>query len=123
MTLAVAGTIAVQGIFYASLIFIIGVSAFWPWWQSELGWSITAKSIALGLAVLPAQIAYWTGGKPSPGEQWAATILLWFVPPILIWRAWVLFKVQRRGAIGIPPDMRERLLAAGWRPPPDGPPA
>lgn len=95
MTLALAGTIAVQGIFYSSILFVAAVSTFWPWWRSQLGWSITAKTLALTIAVFPAMLMYWFGVHSPQWVTWMAVLTLWLIPPILIWRAWVLWRVQR----------------------------
>ena len=99
MSQALAGTIAIQGIFYSAIGFVIAVSVFWPWWKSQLGWSIAAKSLALSLAVLPAMIRYWFG----PGIYaevrwlgWVAVAALWVIPPILAWRAVVIWHAQRK---------------------------
>lgn len=99
MTLMVAGQIAVEGIFYSAVGFVLAVSFFWPWWRSQLGWSITAKSLALAIAVLPAMLTYWAGPniyKDAPWLQWVAISALWLIPPILAWRAVVIWQAQRK---------------------------
>ena len=98
MSIALAGKIGVEGLFYAALGFVAVVSVFWPWWKSALGWSIIAKSLALGIAVLPAMLAYWFGMgvyQRAPWLQWVAIGALWLVPPILAWRAVVIWQAQR----------------------------
>ena len=98
MSQTLAGQIAVEGIFYSALGFVAVVSFFWPWWKSQLGWSIVAKSLALALAVFPAMLAYWLG----PGVarvawlQWTALGALWVIPPILVWRLVVIWQAQRK---------------------------
>lgn len=99
MTLQVAGQIAAEGIFYSALGFIAAVSVFWPWWKSQLGWSIVAKSLALALAVFPAMLTYWFGAgvyARAPWLGWVAVGALWAVPPILAWRVAVIWQAQRR---------------------------
>lgn len=94
-----AGKIAVEGIFYSALGFVIVVSVWWPWWKSQLGWSIIAKSLALAVAVLPAMITYWFGPgvyKEVPWLGWVAIAALWVIPPILAWRAVVIWQAQRK---------------------------
>lgn len=91
--------IAVEAIFYSSLGFVAVVSLFWPWWKSQLGWTIAAKSLALGLAVFPAMLIYWFGHDvftDSPWLKWASVTMLYLIPPILIWRAFILFRIQQR---------------------------
>ena len=99
MTLALAGKIAVESVFYSALLFVAVISAYWPWWKSQIGWSIVAKSLALALAILPAMIAYWFGPRvyhEVPWLGWVTVTALWLVPPILAWRAVVIWHVQRR---------------------------
>ncbi len=99
MTQALAARIAIEGIFWSALGFVIVVSAFWPWWKSQLGWSIAAKSLTLALAVFPAMLAYWFGPsvyQRAPWLQWVAIAALWLVPPILVWRAVVIWHAQRK---------------------------
>ena len=92
--------IDIQAIFYTSLLFTVAVSTFWPWWRSQLGWSIIAKSLALTVAVLPAMIAYWFGPAiyaRNPWLGWLSIGAMATIPAILAWRAWVLWQVQRKG--------------------------
>ena len=98
MTQALAGRIAVEGIFWSALAFVAVVSVFWPWWKSALGWSIIAKSIALAFAVFPAMLDYWLGTTTSRDKwlQWMAIGALWTIPPILVWRAVVIWHAQRK---------------------------
>ena len=97
MTLAVAGTVAVQGIFYSALLFPLVVATFWPWWKSELGWSIVAADVAYAVAVFPAMLSYWFGITLPAWLLWASVVALWLVPPVVAWRASVLWRVQRGG--------------------------
>ena len=97
MSEALATQIGIEAIFYASLLFVAAVSCFWAWWKSQLGWTITAKSLALAVATLPAMFYYWFHGQDPPWLRDVSTAALWAVPLILIWRAIVLWRVQRQG--------------------------
>ena len=97
MTQAEATRIGVEAIFYGSLLFCIGVSAFWAWWKSQLGWTIIAKSLALTIAVLPAMVFFWFGARAPEWLAAVSTAGLWCVPLILMWRLAVLWKIQRDG--------------------------
>jgi hypothetical protein len=93
-----AARIAIEAIFYTSILFTAAVSMFWPWWRSQLGWSIIAKSFALAVAVLPAMIAYWFGTAVyarNPWLGWLSIAAMATIPLILVWRAAVLWHVQR----------------------------
>lgn len=99
MTVALAGEVAVEGVFYSALLFVAAISFFWPWWKSQLGWSIAAKSLAIAIAVLPAMLFYWLGHRvydDAPWLRWVAVAALWAIPPILAWRAWVIWQLQRK---------------------------
>ena len=98
MSQALAGQIAVEGIFYSALGFAVVVSLFWPWWKSALGWSIVAKSLALAIAVFPAMLSYWLGARfgRTPWLQWVAISALWLIPPILAWRVVVIWQAQKK---------------------------
>lgn len=97
MTQQLAAQIAIEGIFYSGVAFIIAVSLFWPWWKSQLGWTIIAKTVTLSLAVLPAMLMYWFGIGTPRWLMYVSILALWAIPPILAWRAIVLWRVQRHG--------------------------
>lgn len=96
--LQVTGQYAVEAIFYTSIVFIAAISTFWPWWRSQLGWTITAKTLALVIAVTPAMLEYWFGPtvyKDAPWLAWVTVAALACVPPVLAWRAIILWRIQR----------------------------
>jgi hypothetical protein len=98
VTQELATRIAIEGIFYSAAGFVIAVSVFWPWWKSQLGWTVVAKSLALAVAVFPAMLAYWFGPgvyHRCPWLQWASIGAMWLIPPILVWRAVVIWHAQR----------------------------
>ena len=93
--------VIIQVIFYSGLIAPAVTATFWPWWRSELGWSITAKMLALSLALLPAMLLYWFGLNAFTSSdvlRWFSITALAAVPVIIWWRVWVIFKAQRDGA-------------------------
>ena len=93
--------VIVQAIFYSGFAAPAVMATFWPWWRSELGWSIVAKTLALSLALLPAMLLYWLGPSAfttSSALRWFAIGALGFVPLIVWWRVWVIYKAQRDGA-------------------------
>jgi hypothetical protein len=98
--------IAIQAVFYSSLGFVIVLSTFWAWWRSQLGWTIAAKSLALAGAVFPAMFIYWfgiNGFTESPVMRWLSVCVLLTIPPILVWRLIVLYRVQRSTVTRYPP--------------------
>lgn len=88
---------AVECVFYSSIAFVVAVSSFWPWWKSQLGWTIVAKSVALTVAVLPAMLGYWFDGQLPEWLTWVTICALFSIPVILAWRVWVLWQIQRSG--------------------------
>jgi hypothetical protein len=99
VSIQLAARYGVEAIFYSALGFIAVVSLFWPWWKTQLGWTFAAKSAALALATLPAMVHVWVGGATPAWLAWLGVAALWAVPPILVWRAWVLWRVQRTRAV------------------------
>lgn len=92
--------IIIQVIFYSGIAAPAVLAAFWPWWRSELGWSIVAKTLALSLALLGSMLMYWLGPASvarSPVVQWFTLVMLAAVPVIIWWRVWVIWKTQRDG--------------------------
>jgi hypothetical protein len=97
VTEQLATQIAIEAIFYTSAGFVVAVSLAWPWWKSQLGWTIMAKTLALMIAVFPAMLVYWLGETLPHWLEWLSIVALWCIPPILIWRAVVIWRMQRRG--------------------------
>ena len=97
MTEQLATKIAVEAIFYTSVGFVVAVSLVWPWWKSQLGWTIVAKTLALIIAVFPAMLTYWFGRQLPAWADWLSILALWAIPPILVWRAVVIWQMQRQG--------------------------
>jgi hypothetical protein len=97
---AVASQIAIQMIFYSGLAAPMVMLTFWRWNTSRLGWSITAKTIALSLALLPAMLVYWFGLSSLTNSdflRWFTIVMLYLVPVIIWWRVYEVWRVQRRG--------------------------
>ena len=93
--------VIVQAIFYSGFAAPAVMATFWPWWRSELGWSIVAKTFALSLALLPAMLLYWLGPTTfttSSALRWFSIAALGAVPLIVWWRVWVIYRFQRDGS-------------------------
>ena len=99
MSHELAGHIAVGGIFWSAIGFVIAVSAFWPWWKTQLGWSITVNELALTVAVAPSILVYWFGPAVYTGAPWLFWVsigALLTIPPAVAWRAAVIWHTQRK---------------------------
>ena len=98
---AQVAAVIVQVIFYSGFAAPAVMAAFWPWWRSELGWSIVAKTLCLSLALLGAMLESWFGPadfERSAVLQWFTLTMLAAIPVIVWWRVWVIFKAQREGS-------------------------
>ncbi len=96
----VAGTVAIQAIFYSGLAAPAVMALFWRWYRTRLGWSVAAKTIALSLALVPAMIKYWLGPAAfvrSDAVTWFTITMLYVVPAVVWWRVYEIYRVQRRG--------------------------
>jgi hypothetical protein len=90
--------IILQVIFYSGIAAPAVLALFWKWWRSELGWSITAKMLALSMALFGTMLMFWfgpSGVTRSPVVQWFTLVALAAVPCIIWWRVWVVYKTQR----------------------------
>ena len=93
--------VIIQVIFYSGLLTPLVMATFWRWWQTELGWSIVAKTLCLSASLLMVMLTYWFGPTDflrSAGLQWFTVVMLAAIPVILWWRVWVIFKTQRDGS-------------------------
>ena len=93
--------IALQAAFWASAVFPLVTSLFWPWWQSEWGRNIIALEAAIALTLLPDILIIEFGMVPgsTPGHVllWTATVSLCLVTVIIVWRGALIFRAQRAG--------------------------
>src|ERR1700760_2009993 len=84
--------------FVITLAFPIGVRPFWNWTDSDWGWNIIAFDSVVSLALLPAWLHLTIGINPSGlGFLWVEAGSIWSIPVIVIWRAWIIYNVQRHG--------------------------
>lgn len=100
MSIQFAGEIVGQVTFWSCWVFTAIVSMFWPWWQTQLGWSIMLKTIAIGLALLPSELMLWLGPVAVARQvwlQWFAVGAVALIPLILAWRFVVIYRYQRNG--------------------------
>lgn len=98
MNVQQAGEAVAQVTFWSCWAFAALSSVFWPWWKTQLGWSIMLKTIAIGLALLPSELMIWLGRAYVARQAW----LQWFtvgavavIPLILAWRLIVIYRYQR----------------------------
>lgn len=98
MIIDIAGHIVLNATFWGCWVFVAVTSFYWPWWKTELGWSITVKSVAIALALVPAELRFWFPAyRETPPLEWLSISAVGAVPLILAWRATVIWRYQRNG--------------------------
>ena len=121
MNITFAAEFAARATFWACWLFIGSVSCFWPWWRHHLGWTIVGFDAAIGLVLVPTMIHYWFPHMvPGVWLSWVAVVSLASVPPLLVWRAMVIWQYQRRGRLGGTSDIADGRLGYAREPAPEG---
>lgn len=91
--------VLIQAAFWLSIAFLTGVSMFWPWWKTHLGWTIWLETAAIAWFVFPSTISLEFGvDVDTITWQWVTVIGLLFVVLILPWRAAAIWWRQRHGS-------------------------
>lgn len=84
--------------FWISVAFIPVVSLFWKWWQTGFGTSLVALEALIALALFPEALERMFGvNAQTTGFQWFFALLLLMIGGAILWRGWVLWKIQRNG--------------------------
>ena len=90
--------VIIQVGFWMSVAFIIGTSTFWPWWKTDLGWTIIFETLGLGILMFPTSMELEFGIKADTLTwQWIASLSFVFVVIVLPWRAVAIWRRQRYG--------------------------
>lgn len=88
--------VLVQAGFWVSLAFVLVVSTYWPWWKTDVGWTIILEAVGLGLLLMPSTTGLEFGWNTSDlFWQWFVAICFTFVFVIMPWRAVVIWRRQR----------------------------
>lgn len=97
------GVILVQVTFWVCVVFIISTSIFWPWWKTDLGWTIILKTACLGAILLPPNLTLIFGiNTTSFFWRWESVATFAGIAMTIIWRGIVIWLLQRRD----PPPMK-----------------
>jgi hypothetical protein len=87
---------AIAGVFFSALLLPVVTAMYWRWWQTELGVNLMAFDILLAAAVSPRAVYLVFGVTPSRAAYlWLSCIVLTLIIPAVIWRAWLLWTLQR----------------------------
>jgi hypothetical protein len=100
--------IAVIASFLASAFFPVSVSFFYPWWETALGWNLVSLDGALALALLPSFLHQMFGVNiTSVWFLYLIAVSISAIPPIVLWRTWIIYRAQRAGAVNAREGARE----------------
>lgn len=96
--LADAGAVLANVTFGVSLAFPLVTAVFWRWWASWWGRNIVALELGIAVTLLPA-VLYRDFGVDSLVLRWVQVAALGTVPLIVAWRAVMIWRTQRSGAL------------------------
>lgn len=84
--------------FCAAVAFIALYSAIAPWWRSPLGRNLVALDASISLTLLPSVLHHALGvsSADTPAFAWFTVLAFGFVPVVIVWRAWILCRIQFR---------------------------
>lgn len=68
------------------------------WWKHPFGVSIMVYQLVMTLVMGLTAVRWivWTDEMPPVEYEIARTLVFTLIPPLLMWRTWVLIKVQRK---------------------------
>ncbi len=110
--LAEIGTVLVHVTFWVSAAYIAGVSTFWPWWKTDLGWTIVLEAAAIMVVLLPFELHALFGLDPGGlAFTWLRLAAFAAVPVILVWRFVVTLVIQLLD----PPPVKRSGARQRWK--------
>jgi hypothetical protein len=91
-----AAAIILHAVSCLGIAFALGVSFFWPWWKTDLGWTVVLEAVAISVVLFPYDMHTWFNIRvdtlPWLWEQVLGTALVGLV---LIWRFVIIWIIQR----------------------------
>jgi hypothetical protein len=104
--------------FITSALFTPVTSLFWPWWQSTWGWNIVTLEACIAGTLLASWL-FLDFGVDFQALQWITAVFLALIIVVITWRAVMIWREQRRGAVtGGEGVFSEGVFATGSRPAP-----
>jgi hypothetical protein len=89
-------TVLIEVVFLECILYTLGVSTFWAWWQTDFGWTIVLKTLAIAVVLLPANLLYvFHVDVNGLGWQWESVAGLALVGVMIAWRFLVTWTIQR----------------------------
>lgn len=91
-----AAAVGVTVVFWASVSFVVTVSIVWAWWHAPLGRALVALDALLAVTVGPSAMNAMFGWPrvTDPFWRWVTIGALYLDGTVIMWRAWVLFRIQ-----------------------------
>jgi hypothetical protein len=84
--------------FVSSILFPVAIRPIWAWTESAWGWNTIAFDVVVALALLPVWLHRTFNLNPgSLMFLWIQAASLCAIPVIIIWRTWIIWRVQRHG--------------------------
>jgi hypothetical protein len=84
--------------FIVTVLFPFYIRIIWNWLDSDWGWNTIVFDIVVALALLPVWLHHTFGLSASSHIfLWVDATSIWAIPTIVIWRTWIIFRVQRHG--------------------------
>lgn len=84
--------------FIAAVLFPIVIRPFWNWTDSDWGWNTVVFDLVVALALLPTWLHRVFDMNPHTYLFiWIQAASIWAVPVIVLWRGWIIWRVQRHG--------------------------
>jgi hypothetical protein len=81
--------------FWSALVFIVGYTAFSPWWRYRVGRALVALDAALFVTLLPSSLHLMFGFSPRGNFfGWYDGVAFIAVGLTALWRLWVVWRVQ-----------------------------
>jgi hypothetical protein len=105
MALVHATTVETIVAFCAAVAFIALYSAIAPWWRSPLGRNLVALDGSISLTLLPSVVHHTLGVSSADSAffAWFSVVAFGLVPCVIVWRAYILLRIQFGAAGGVRP--------------------
>lgn len=85
--------------FWVCLLWPLAVRTYWPWNKHEWGWNIVIKIELISLALLASVLHTEFGVQFGLALLWTEVLAVTAIPLVVIWRAWIIWRAQRDGAL------------------------
>jgi hypothetical protein len=93
--LVLSDEFVIQFVFWAGLLAIVSISTFWPWWKTDLGWTICLEMLCLSTVTFPSTMFLEFGmDTQTLFWQWWVAITFFVSGCVTICRIFVTWRYQ-----------------------------